>query len=170
MISWASPGIHLFLASLIAILSVSWEDHPDVQDFREQDRIYKLAQKQSGADECEDKILKERFYQDMKKYDRKIARKKREDREKKCKAEREAAEREKNRKEVQEKKNEALRLSSNVGKSPSASRSTTQVAQPVKKHKKSKKQKKKEKKQKHKKCHKGKKHRCEKHYYKRKKK
>jgi hypothetical protein len=34
-------------------LAHAWEDHPDVQDHRETDRIFKLAQMQTGTAEYE---------------------------------------------------------------------------------------------------------------------
>jgi hypothetical protein len=35
----------------ITRFSVAWQDHPDVQDFKETDRIYKAACEQVGYDE-----------------------------------------------------------------------------------------------------------------------
>jgi len=49
---------YLLLSSLLIFNSCyGWEDHPDVQDHRETDRLFKLAQKQSGVAEIEQLIF-----------------------------------------------------------------------------------------------------------------
>ena len=165
------------MAVACSILCFSWDDHPDVQDFKEQDRIYKAAQKESGADECEPKILNERFISEMKKFGRKEGQKLRDARERKCREEKEAAEAaekeeaaKQKAKEIEEQKknDEFLPTNAKIG---SRSSHNAYSPLPINKisHKKKKKLEKQQKHKIHKKCHKGSKHRCKKHRLKRRK-
>lgn len=43
----------IFVYFCLCFLIVSWEDHPDVQDFKETDKIYRAACIQVGYDEFE---------------------------------------------------------------------------------------------------------------------
>ena len=47
-----------FLMAFFSVLS-AWEDHPDAQDFSEQDSLFKAAQKQSKAYWDEQVVLSE---------------------------------------------------------------------------------------------------------------
>ena len=47
---------------------VGWEDHPDIEDHRETDRLYRLACEQTGYDEYE--LLDKEHKEELKNYKR----------------------------------------------------------------------------------------------------
>ena len=57
----------MFVCALMAFFSVlsAWEDHPDSLDFSEQDRLFKGAQKQSGAYLHEQRLLEEKCHREL---------------------------------------------------------------------------------------------------------
>lgn len=55
-------------AGLFCVNLEGWEDHPDIQDHSETDRIYKLAQIQTGAAAYEAKMIDEQIEKDLEKF------------------------------------------------------------------------------------------------------
>jgi hypothetical protein len=61
-----------FLVCLLPLSAMAWEDHPDLDNHKETDRIYKAAQKQTGADKYEDSMRDEQGKKDLEKFQNKM--------------------------------------------------------------------------------------------------
>jgi hypothetical protein len=47
----------IFCCLVLLVLSASWQDHPDKEDHKDTDRLFKLAQMQTGTDVYEKDIV-----------------------------------------------------------------------------------------------------------------
>lgn len=61
-----------YIAAIATVITgvECWEDHPDIEDHKETDRIYKAAQRQTGADEYECLEIEKQRQEDLKNYKR----------------------------------------------------------------------------------------------------